>query len=60
METFDGPKERVDVEVVVGSESKAVQIETGGFEVIESGALSAFAVKPVAALMEGDIVFGVA
>ena len=60
VETFDGPEEGVDVEVVVGSQSEAVQVETGGFEVIESGALSTFAIKPVAALVEGNVVFSIA
>ena len=60
METFDDPEEGVNVEVVVGSKSKAVQVEASSFKVIESGTLSSFAVKPVTALMEGNIVFGVA
>ena len=60
VETFDGPKERVDVEIVVGSQSEAVQVETGSFEVIEGRALSAFAVKPVASLVKGNVIFSVA
>ena len=60
MEMFDGPKERVDVEVVVRSESKAVQVEASGLEVVQSRTLGTFAVKPVASLVEGNVVSSVA
>ena len=60
MEMFDGPKERVDVEVVVGSESKAVQVEASIFEVIDGRSLSAFSVKPFASLVKGNVIFSVA
>ena len=60
VQTFNGPEEGVDVEIVVGSQSEAVQIEASGIQVIESRALSAFAVKPVASLVKGNVIFSVA
>ena len=60
VQTFNGPEEGVDVEIVVGSQSEAVQVEASGLEVVQSRTLGTFAVKPVASLVEGNVVFSVA